>query len=139
MMRSGIGKPASAPVSTDPAMNNPVTSPPLPFLRPVTVAALMMAVFLPGGVRAAPEAGLRSFTAPAGRDDDRPRPDRAPLVRVERRALPPAGAEALSGSAGDTEFKLACSAAEAATVSLTVARQPNAGCPKPFIVIAEQP
>jgi hypothetical protein len=120
-------------------MNNPVTSPPLPFLRPVTIAALMVAVFLPGGVRAAPEAGLRSFTAPAGRDDDRPRPDRAPLVRVERRALPPAGAEALSGPAGDTEFKLACSAAEAATISLTLARQQNAGCAKPFIVIAEQP
>jgi hypothetical protein len=139
MMGSGIGKPASAPVSTDPAMNNPVIPLPRPYLRRVTIAALMAAVLLPGAVHAAPETGLRSFTAPPGNDDGRPRPDKAPRLGVERRALPPPGAEALSGPAGDTKFTLACSAAEAAATSLTMARQQNAGCPKPFIVIAEQP
>jgi hypothetical protein len=120
-------------------MNNPVSSPPFPSLRRIAVAALMVAVFLPGVVWAAPETGLRSFTAPPGNDDGRPRPDKAPRVAVERRALPPPGAEALSGPAGDTKFTLACSAAEAAATSLTAARQQNAGCPKPFIVTAEQP
>lgn len=119
-------------------MNNPVIPPPCLYLRHVTIAALVAAVLLPGAVCAAPE-GLRSFTAPLGIDDGRPRPDKAPLVGVERRALPPPGAEALSGPAGDTKFTLACSAAEAAATSLTTARQQNAGCPKPFIVIAEQP
>ena len=88
-------------------------------LRRAIVAALLAVVLLPGAVHAAPEAGLRSFTAPPARDDDRPRPDKAPLVGVERRALPPPGAEALSGPAGDTKFTLACSAAEAAATSLT--------------------
>jgi hypothetical protein len=139
MMGSGIGKPTSVPVSTDPAMNNPVTTLPRQSLRRVTIAALMAAVLLPGAVHATPETGLRSFTAPPGKDDGRPRPDKSPRVSVERRALPPPGAEALSGSAGDTKFTLACSAAEAAAISLTASRQRNAGCPKPFIVIAEQP
>jgi hypothetical protein len=139
MMGSGIGKPASAPVSTDPAMNDPAITLPSLSLRRATIAALIAAVLLPGAVHAAPEAGLRSFTAPPGNDDGRPRPDKAPRVGVERRALPPPGAEALSGPAGDTKFTLACSAAEAAATSLTAARQQNAGCPKPFIVIAEQP
>ena len=138
-MGSGIGKPASVPVSTDPAMNNPIITLPSPYLRRVTIAALLAVVLLPGAVHAAPETGLRSFTAPPGNDDGRPRPDKAPRVGVERRALPPPGAEALSGPAGDTKFTLACSAAEAAATSLTAARQQNAGCPKPFIVIAEQP
>jgi hypothetical protein len=139
MMASGIGKPASAPVRTDPAMNNPTTTLPRLYLRRITIAALMAVTLLPGAVHAAPEAGLRSFTAPPGNDDGRPRPDKAPLVGVERRALPPPGAEALSGPAGDTKFTLACSAAEAAATSLTAARQQNPACPKPFIVIAEQP
>jgi len=139
MMGSGIGKPASAPVSTDPAMNNPIITLPCLYLRRVTIAALMAAVLLPGTVLAAPETGLRSFTAPLGSDDGRPRPDKAPRVGVERRALPPPGTEALSGPAGDTKFTLVCSAAEAAATSLTAARQQNAACPKPFIVIAEQP
>ncbi len=121
-------------------MNNPVITLPSLSLRRVTVAALMAAaLLLPGAVQAAPEAGLRSFTAPPGNDDGRPRPDKAPRVAVERRALPPPGAEALSGPGGDTKYALACSAAEAAAVSLTAVRQQNAGCPKPFIVIAEQP
>jgi hypothetical protein len=139
MMGSGIGKPASVPVSTDPAMNNPIITLPNPSLRRVTIAALLAVVLLPGAVHAAPETGLRSFTAPPGKDDGRPRPDKAPWVGVERRALPPPGAEALSSPAGDTRFMLACSAAEAAATSLTSVRQQNAGCPKPFIVIAEQP
>jgi hypothetical protein len=144
MIGSGIGKSVSAPVSTDPAMNNPVITSLSLSLRRAIVAALLAVVLLPGEVRAAPEAGLRSFTAPPARDDDRPRPDKAPLVGVERRALPPPGAEALSSPAGDTKFTLACSAAEAAATSLTTPslatpRQQNAGCPKPFIVIAEQP
>ena len=114
----------------------------MPYLRRLTIAALTaaaLAVLLPGAVRAAPETGLRSFTAPLGNDDGRPRPDKAPRLGVERRALPPPGAEVLSGPAGDTKFTLACSAAEAAATSLTATRQQNAGCPKPFIVIAEQP
>ena len=139
MMRSGIGKPASAPVSTDPAMNNPIITLRCLYLRRVTLAALLAVVLLPGAVHAAPETGLRSFTAPPGNDDGRPRPDKAPWVGVERRALPPPGAEVLSSPAGDTRFTLACSAAEAATTSLTIVRQQNAACPKPFIVIAEQP
>jgi hypothetical protein len=120
-------------------MNNPLITLPSPSLRRVTIAALLAVVLLPGAVHAAPETGLRSFTAPPGNDDGRPRPDKAPRVGVERRALPPPGAEALSGPAGDTRFTLACSAAEAAATSLTTVRQQNAGCPKPFIVIAEQP
>jgi hypothetical protein len=139
MMGSGIGKPASVPVSTDPAMNIPIITLPSLSLRRVTIAALLAVVLLPGAVHAAPETGLRSFTAPPGNDDGRPRPDKAPWVGVERRALPPPGAEALSGPGGDTKFTLACSAAEAAATSLTTVRQQNAGCPKPFIVIAEQP
>jgi len=139
MMGSGIGKPASVPVSTGPAMNNPIITLPSPSPRRVTIAALLAVVLLPGAVHAAPETGLRSFTAPPGNDDGRPRPDKAPWVGVERRALPPPGAEALFGPAGDTRFTLACSAAEAAATSLTTVRQQNAGCPKPFIVIAEQP
>jgi hypothetical protein len=123
-------------------MNNPVITLPSLSLRRVILAALMAFALLPsapGTVRAAPEAVLRSFTAPPGNDDGRPRPDKAPRVAVERRALPPPGAEALSGPGGDTKYALACSAAEAAAVSLTAVRQQNAGCPKPFIVIAEQP
>lgn len=121
-------------------MNDPVTTLPSLSLRRVTVAALMALVLLPGAVQAAPEAGLRSFTAPPGNDDGRPRPDKAPRVAVERRTLPPPGAEALSGPGGDTKYALACSAAEAAAIGLTAPRpQQNAGCPKPFIVIAEQP
>ena len=139
MMGSGIGKPASVPVSTDPAMNIPIITLPSLSLRRVTIAALLAVVLLPGAVHAAPETGLRSFTAPPGNDDGRPRPDKAPWVGVERRALPPPGAEALSSPAGDTRFTLACSAAEAAATSLTTVRQQNARCPKPFIVIAEQP
>jgi hypothetical protein len=143
MMCSGIGKPASAPVSTDPAMNNPIITLRCLYLRRVTLAALLLAVLLPGTVHAAQETGLRGFTAPLGNDDGRPRPGKAPWIGVERRALPPPGAEALSNPAGDTKFSLACSAAEAAATSLTAlptaARQQNAGCPKPFIVIAEQP
>jgi hypothetical protein len=127
------------PVSTDPAMNNPIITLPSPSPRRVTIAALLAVMLLPGAVHAAPETGLRSFTAPPGNDDGRPRPDKAPWVGVERRALPPPGAEALSSLAGDTRFTLACSAAEAAATSLTTVRQQNAGCPKPFIVIAEQP
>lgn len=121
-------------------MNNSVfTLPSLPLHR-VSFAVLMAAaLLLPGAVRAAPEAGLRSFTAPPGNDDGRPRPDKAPRVAVEQRALPPPGAEALSGPGGDTKYALACSAAEAAAVSLNAVRQQSAGCPKPFIVIAEQP
>jgi len=124
-------------------MNNPLITLPSSYLRRITIAAMIVAALLPGRVDAAPESGLHSFTAPAGKDDDRPRPDKAPLVGVERRALPPPGAEALSGSAGDTKFTLACSAAEAASTSLVASRQQTAqnspGCPKPFIVIAEQP
>lgn len=122
-------------------MNDPVIT--LPSLSPryVTLAALMAAaLLLPGAVQASPEKGLRSFTAPPGNDDGRPRPDKAPRVAVEQRALPPPGAEALSGPGGDTKYALACSAAEAAAIGLTTPRpQHNAGCPKPFIVIAEQP
>jgi len=81
-MGSGIGKPASAPVRTDPAMNNPVIPPPCPYLRRITIAALMAVALLPDAVHAAPETGLRSFTAPLGNEDGRPRPDKAPLVSV---------------------------------------------------------
>jgi hypothetical protein len=139
MIGFGIGKPASAPVRTDPAMNNPIITLPCLSLRRVTVAVLMAVSLVPASVHAAPETGLRSFTAPLGNDDGRPRPDKAPRVGVERRALPPPGAEALSSPAGDTKFTLACSAAEAASTSLTAARQQNPACPKPFIVITEQP
>jgi hypothetical protein len=125
--------------STDPAMNDPFTTRHRLCLCRVSIAALVLAALLPGMVHAAPERTLRSFTAPAASDDDRPRPDKAPLVGVERRALPPPGAEALSSPAGDTKFTLACSAAEAASTSLTTDRQQNPACPKPFIVIAEQP
>jgi hypothetical protein len=122
-------------------MNNPVITLPSLSLRRVTVAVLMAAaLLLPGAVQAAPEAGLRSFTAPPGNDDSRPRPDKAPRVAVEQRALPPPGAEALSGPGGDTKYALACSAAEAAAIGMAAPRpNQNAGCPKPFIVIAEQP
>ena len=120
-------------------MNDTVTILPSLFPRRVFLAALLAFAYLAGAVQAAPESGLRSFTAPPGNDDGRPRPDKAPRTGVEQRALPPPGAEVLSGPAGDTKFALACSAAEAAALSLTVTRPPNAGCPKPFIVIAEQP
>ena len=122
-------------------MNYPVITLPNLSLRRVTITVLMAAaLLLPGAVRAASDAGLRSFTAPPGNDDGRPRPDKAPRVAVERRALPPPGAEALSGPGGDTKYALACSAAEAATIGMAAPRpNQNAGCPKPFIVIAEQP
>ena len=122
-------------------MNNPVITLPSLSLRRVIVAALMAAaLLLPGAVRAASDAGLRSFTAPPGNDDGRPRPDKAPRVAVEQRALPPPGAEALSGPGGATKYALACSAAEAAATGMAASRpQQSAGCPKPFIVIAEQP
>jgi hypothetical protein len=128
-----------SPVSTDPAMNNPVITLPSPYHRHAVIAALLAVALLPGAVHAAPETGLRSFTAPPGNDDGRPRPDKAPWVGVERRALPPPGAEALSSPTGDTRFTLACSAAGAAATSLTSVRQQSPACPKPFIVIAEQP
>ena len=96
-------------------MNYPVITLPNLSLRRVTITVLMAAaLLLPGAVRAASDAGLRSFTAPPGNDDGRPRPDKAPRVAVERRALPPLGAEALSGPGGETRYALACSAAEAA-------------------------
>ncbi len=102
------------------------------------LAALVLAS-LPGGGHAAPKPELRSFTAPAARDDDRPRPDRAPLVGVEQRLLPPPGAWNIPAGIGDTVFTLACSAGEAAALAPSAAMRPAARCPEPFTVIVEQP
>ncbi|UEM03705.1 hypothetical protein JL101_027790 [Skermanella rosea] len=105
-------------------------------------AALAALVFpsLPGGSgHAAPKPELRSFTAPAARDDDRPRPDRAPLVGVEQRLLPPPGAWDTPTGIGDTVFALACSAGEAAALAPSTMVRPSVRCPDPFTVIPEQP
>ena len=74
----------------------------------VAAAILILACLSGGSGHAASKPELRSFTAPAARDDDRPRPDRAPLVGVEQRLLPPPGAWDTPPGIGDSVFALAC-------------------------------
>lgn len=105
----------------------------------IAAASLILASLPGGSCHAAPKPELRSFTAPAARDDNRPRPDRAPLVGVEQRLLPPPGAWDTPAGIGDTVFALACSAGEAATVAPSATVRPSARCPDPFTVIVEQP
>lgn len=105
----------------------------------VAAAILILACLSGGSGHAASKPELRSFTAPAARDDDRPRPDRAPLVGVEQRLLPPPGAWDNPPGIGDSVFALACSAGEAAAVAPSSKVRPSARCPDPFTVIVEQP
>ncbi|UEM21048.1 hypothetical protein JL100_028980 [Skermanella mucosa] len=112
----------------------------IPAIRIAAALATLVIASLPGWTaQAASKPELRSFTAPPGRDDGRPRPDRAPQVGVEQRLLPPPGAWDTPPGIGDSAFALACSAGEAAALTPAAAMRPAARCPDPFTVIVEQP
>ncbi|EWY40679.1 hypothetical protein N825_35455 [Skermanella stibiiresistens SB22] len=99
----------------------------------------ILAVILASPAAAAAKPEPRSFVAPPGRDDDRPRPERAPRIGVEQRLLPPPGAPDTSLLPADSVFGMACSAGEAAAILPSAKSRSVVRCPDPFIVIAEQP